>query len=249
MLDGVADAENYYASALFLVQYPSSTNYFTFLALWSNNLLDTPSTLNHFFEMCHAAGPFACAFWAQSPSNIAANLTRIYKDLISDPIPVRTSTSYGVLDYSRVRSIVFSSLYSPWASWQALAEALADLGGSSRDPRRMWKLLEPLTFRCSSCSPSSNDEKEQRERDFESSLEDAGSAISCSDGLDVFPDLAFAKKFFEDFSHESEWADIWANIPLRCAGWPKPRKGFQGPIEGKTNFPILFVGNTAGKWF
>jgi len=109
----------------------------------------------------------------------------------------------------------------------------------------MWKFSEIPTFRCSSCSSTSSNEKERREKDFESILEEAFIAISCSDGLDVFPDLASAKKFFEEFSRESEWADIWAHIPLNCAGWPKIKKSFQGPVEGKTKFPILFVGNTA----
>jgi len=130
-----------------------------------------------------------------------------------------------------------------------VAEALADLGGPSRDPGRMWRFNEIPTFRCSSCSSSSINEKEQREKDFESTLAEGGVAVLCSDGLEVFPDLTSAKKFFEDFSRESEWADIWANIPLACAGWPKVKKGFQGPVEGKTNFPILFIGNTAGECF
>jgi len=109
----------------------------------------------------------------------------------------------------------------------------------------MWKFAEIPTFRCSSCSPSSSDEKEQLEKDFESTPPDAQVAILCSDGLEVSPDLATAKKSFEDFSRESEWADFGGGVALSCTGWPKVKKGFQGPIEGKTNFPILFIGNTA----
>ncbi len=114
----------------------------------------------------------------------------------------------------------------------------------------MWELMEVPTFKCSSCSPSF-DKKEQRERDLESILEEALAGIMCSDGVDILPNLASAKKIFEDFSRESEWADILANIPLSCAGWPEAKKGFQGPqaVEGKTNFPILFVGNMAGKCY
>lgn len=199
--------------------------------------------------MCHTAGPSSCAFWAPSPSLIAANLTQIYEDLIKEPIPIRTSISYGVLDYSRVRITVFNALYSPWDAWPALAMALADLGGPSRDPTRMWTLNEFPPFSCSKCSSSSSEKKDQLERDFEASLPEAGNAIICTDGADIFPNLVSAKQFFEDFSRKSEWAEVWANNPLGCAGWPKIKKGFQGPVEGKTNFPLLFVGNTAGKYF
>jgi hypothetical protein len=41
---------------------------------------------------------------------IAANLTRIYKNLITSPITVRTATSYGTLGYPKVKFTVFQSL-------------------------------------------------------------------------------------------------------------------------------------------
>ncbi|KAF9448840.1 hypothetical protein P691DRAFT_813496 [Macrolepiota fuliginosa MF-IS2] len=226
VLDGVVDAENYYAT------------------LWSNNLLDTPKTLNRFFEMCHTAGPSSCAFWAPSPSLISANLTRIYKDIITNPIPVRTPTSYGVLDYNHVRTGIFRALYAPWATWSRLAQALANLGGPDRDATLMWNLTGLPTFRCTSCSiPCGN--KDRREVEFGATLEDGLTAIACSDGLDIPADLASAKKYFDDLSQKSEWAETWANIGLSCTGWPKVKKGFQGPVEGKTSHPILFIGNTA----
>lgn len=224
ILDGVVDVDNYYAT------------------LWSNNLLDTPKTMSLFFETCHAAGS-SCPFWAPSPKLIAANLTRIYEDLITEPIPLRTSTSYGFLDFSRVRTAVFSMLYSPWATWPILAQALADLGGPERDPELMWRLTEIPTFKCS-CSGSCND-KDAREQELEASVRDAQSAILCSDGLDVPPDLVSARSYFNNLGKESDWADVWAKIRLSCAGWPKVKKGYQGPVGGNTSFPLLFIGNTA----
>lgn len=128
-----------------------------------------------------------------------------------------------------------------------VAQALADLGGPQRDPGLMWRLNEQPTFKCS-CSTSCND-KVRREKEFEATLPDAQSAILCSDGVDIPSDIASARTFFEDFSKESEWADLWSNIRLGCSGWPKAKKGFQGPVEGNTSFPILFIGNTAGTSF
>ncbi len=161
---------------------------------------------------------------------------------------MRTSKSYGVLDYSRVRATVLTSLYSPWGTWQDLATALADLGGPNRDPERMWALTEFPTFRCSGCSSSKTSLGEEDQRELQFDFREALIAIICSDGVDVFPDLASAKNHFVVFSQKSEWADVWGSIPLSCAGWPKTKKGFQGPVEGKTNFPVLFVGNTAGEF-
>lgn len=216
------------------------------LALWSNNLLDTPKTLNRFFETCHAAGP-SCPFWAPSPSLIAANLTRIYEDIITNPIPIRTSTSYGFLDYTRVRAVVFTALYSPWATWPLLAQALGDLGGAKRDPELMYRLTEIPTFKCA-CSGSCDNGKDRREQDFEAVVPDAQTAILCSDGPDIPSDVASAKRYLDDLSKDSDWGSLWANIRLLCTGWPKAKKGFQGPVGGNTSFPLLFIGNTAGMW-
>ncbi|KAJ3567549.1 hypothetical protein NP233_g6295 [Leucocoprinus birnbaumii] len=224
VLDGVVDADNYYAT------------------LWSNNLLDTDQTMNLFYETCHAAGS-ACPFWAPSPALIAANLTRIYKDVIAKPIPVRSSTSYGVLDFTRVRLSVFIALYSPWASWPTLAQALSELGGPKRDPEPMWRRHEIPTFRCA-CSGTCKD-KDALEKELEGSIPDAQAAIKCTDGLDIPSDLASARRYFNDMSEESEWSAIWSSIRLSCSGWPKTRKGYQGPVGGNTSFPLLFIGNTA----
>lgn len=106
----------------------------------------------------------------------------------------------------------------------------------------MWRMTEMPTFRC----PCSCNGKDQHESDFEAALPDAQTAILCSDGLNTPSDLASAKDYFENLSSKSEWADIWANIRLNCARWPKAKKGFQGPVKGKTASPILFIGNTAG---
>lgn len=225
ILDGVVDTDDYYA------------------ARWSNNLPDAPKAMNLFYETCHAAGSSLCPFWAPSPELIAANLTRIYEGLIANPIPVQTNISYGVLDYPTVRGVIFNSLYTPWQHWPDLAQALADLGGPQRNPETLWRVLEAPTFRCA-CSGSCTD-KDSRERDFEANLREALAAIACSDGAEIPSDVASAKSFFGDLSKDSEWADAWANIHLSCTGFPKVKKGFQGPIGGNTSFPLLFIGNTA----
>ncbi|KAJ3565868.1 hypothetical protein NP233_g7366 [Leucocoprinus birnbaumii] len=226
ILDGVVDSDNYYST------------------LWNNSVIDTPKTMDIFFESCHAAGESACPFWAPSPSLIKANLTRIYQELIDNPIPYSNGTSYGFVDYPRVRGQVFLSLYSPYTSWFSLAQALRDLGSPQRDPTRMWEIMATPIFHCS-CSGSTCDDKETREQDLEAPNMEARTGISCSDGVDIPDDVASARIYYEDFSSQSEWANGWAQLHIACAGWPKVKKGFQGPVGANTSSPMLFIGNTA----
>jgi len=120
VIDGVVDVDNHYtgkAPLLLRNLHP----------LWSTNLIDTHKTMDAFFTYCHAAGPSNCPFYAPTPDLIAANLTALYASVRARPVPVRTAKSYGLIDYDRLRVSVFTSLYSPWATWAPLAKALADL--------------------------------------------------------------------------------------------------------------------------
>ncbi|KAF8876145.1 alpha/beta hydrolase fold-domain-containing protein [Infundibulicybe gibba] len=78
VIDGVADAENYYST------------------LWNNNLLDTDKTLQAFFDGCALAGPDLCPFYAPTPDQISQNLTALYAAISARPVPVRTETGYGL---------------------------------------------------------------------------------------------------------------------------------------------------------
>ncbi|KAJ3563106.1 hypothetical protein NP233_g9158 [Leucocoprinus birnbaumii] len=226
ILDGVVDADNYYAT------------------LWNNNLLDTPKAMDLFFETCHAAGESGCPLWATSPNLIKANVTRILEDLIANPIAFRNSTSYGIVDYPRVRGFLLTSLYSPYTYWPRLAQALRDLGSPQRDPKAMWDIIGTPTFRCA-CSGSCDD-KDKREQEFETASQlEALPAIACSDGADLASSVSDARNFFDDFSRKSEWADVWSILHIQCYGWPKVQKGFQGPVGANTSAPLLFIGNTA----
>ncbi|KAJ7923509.1 hypothetical protein B0H13DRAFT_1980022, partial [Mycena leptocephala] len=66
-----------------------SENYFA--TEWSNNLIDTDKVWMAFIDGCVAAGPEGCG--------------QIYASLRARPIPVRTNTSFGVVDYSMLRPL------------------------------------------------------------------------------------------------------------------------------------------------
>ncbi|KAG6864169.1 hypothetical protein C0991_011888 [Blastosporella zonata] len=192
--------------------------------------------MDYFFTSCHAAGPDICPFYAPTPDLIAANLTNLYASVKARPVPVRTATSYGLVDYNRLRTSVFTSLYKPWAAYPALAHALAAL--SQGDGAPLFEMYDPPKFQCE-CGPESGDSEFGR---------DASTTILCNDGDNISGAFEDLEVYFEDFMKKSDWAEIWASIRTSCVGWPhKPKNRFRGPFEANTSFPILVVGNTAGE--
>lgn len=173
-------------------------------ALWSNNLLDADKVMDSFYTGCADAGPFVCPFWASSPDDIERNLTALYDSLRSRPLPVKTKMSYGIFDYGLLRSIVFSSLYNPYASFPSLAQGLAELAAGN--PQQLSEYILPPPFECS-CDSS--------ERAF-APVRDSQTAVICNDGDDVPDDLKSTEEYFEMLTKASSWSEIWARIRMGC---------------------------------
>jgi len=106
-----------------------------------------------FFDGCHSAGPEACPFYASSPSEIADNLEAIYASLRSQPAPVFTGETSGILTYDGLRNAVFDAISTPYPlSFQTLATGLADLSnGNGTIIFEMMQVLPP-TFSSASFS-------------------------------------------------------------------------------------------------
>lgn len=203
VIDGVADAENYYASQPPSLLPPYSLIQ-TRLALWSNNLLDTDKTMQSFFDGCAAAGPDDCPFYAQTPEDISRNLTALYNNIRDKPVPVRTKRSYGLVDYSRLRSTVFASLYAPFATFPTLARGLADLAAG--DGQVLFQITETPLFKCS-CDEG------LPEVDV---VGDAQAAILCNDGIDIPESLEEFEKYFTKLTNSSSWGELWAVNRAEC---------------------------------
>ncbi|KAK0460830.1 TAP-like protein-domain-containing protein [Armillaria novae-zelandiae] len=223
VLDGVVDAENYYAT------------------LWSNNLLDSNKTLQTFFDGCFQAGPDGCPFYASSPDTIKQNLDNLYNNIRVRPLPVRLSTGYGVVDYARLRYAVFSSLYIPQSIYLTLAQGLSDLAQGNGEV--IFNMTNHPQFECSCDDPSAL---------LTSSVRDSMISIICNDGLPVPRDVESAEEYYANLSAQFEWASIWTGVRIGCSGWPDyPKTNFRGedksagPFTANTSYPILFVGNTA----
>ncbi|KAJ7923466.1 TAP-like protein-domain-containing protein, partial [Mycena leptocephala] len=207
---GVVDSENYFATE------------------WSKNLIDTDKVWMVFIDGCVAAGPEGCAFYAPTSAEISDKVDKIYASLRARPIPVRTNTSFGVVDYSMLRREISQTLYSPYALFPTLAQALADL--SAGNGTVVFKMSEQPAFECA-CDPS--------DYRFES-VQEAGAAVRCNDGKRISPEYEDVLAHYHKLSKLSAWADIWERARMPCF----PKNHFQGPFIANTSFSLL-VGNTA----
>lgn len=160
--------------------------------------------MDYFFTSCHAAGPDICHFYASTPDLIAANLTRLYETVKARPLPVRTATSYGLVDYTRLRTTIFSSLYKPWAAYPTLATALAALAQGDGAP--LFSMYDLPKFQCD-CSADGENSRFGK---------DAQTTIMCNDGDPISSKFEDLEEYFQDVMKKSEWFELWADIRTRC---------------------------------
>ncbi|KAG2014267.1 hypothetical protein CC2G_011100 [Coprinopsis cinerea AmutBmut pab1-1] len=227
VLDGVVNMDDYYNLT------------------FSDDLQDAPTILTHFFDACASAGPTTCAFHEPSPSRIKSKYLSLANQIRNSPIPVYYTSRfdgrpvYGLLDYSKFQTVVFYSLYSPYAWFPRLAEALAALH-DDRNPQPFFELGGARAFECP-CEPDHEDELDR------GVVVEGAAVIACSDGARIPPGLEEMKQAFAEFSAKSEWAGVWAWGRMSCLGWPKktPGPALEGPYVANTSHPILFIGNTA----
>ncbi|KZV71960.1 alpha/beta-hydrolase [Peniophora sp. CONT] len=218
VLDGVVDAEAYYAG-----------NY-------TANMLDTDAALDTFFQTCYEAGPDRCAFYDSSPSRISDNFDAFHEQLKTSPLAVfNDDKSYGILDYTTARQFAREMLYSPFSSFPAYAEALAlaQKGNGSA--------LYALTgisnsFTCD-CVNTTNPENGV----------DALLAIGCNDAVIPDMTNAEWEQYYETAANVSKLSEVWVGLAMRCSAWPVPNEEKLSPKSigaSNTSFPILFISNT-----
>nr|GAT55848.1 predicted protein [Mycena chlorophos] len=200
-------------------------------------MLDADQVLDAFFTSCFKAGPSLCAFHnnASSPSDIAAAYENLLSSIQQNPIPAVVTLSegnagYGVVDYSVVKNVVFSSLYQPYTSFPALAQALADLAAGNSSTIYAASGAQEFT-----CGPGA--------APLGSALE-ATISITCNDATpnDTLADL---QRYYTDAAVITEFADVFATGRVACAGWKVHRPGqYTGPTgPTNTSAPLLVIGN------
>ena len=161
--------------------------------------------MDSFYTGCADAGPDRCAFWAPSPDDIHQNLTNLYNSISVQPVPGKAGNIYGYVDYRMLHSMVFQSLYFPFATYRHLAQGLADLAAGNGSI--VLKAMTPPTFECSGDSS----------KGLEQNIIEAQIAILCNDGINIPADLHSAQKHFEMMSNISEFGNAWATIRVQCA--------------------------------
>lgn len=175
---------------------------------WKTNLQDTDKTFDSFFTGCAEAGRERCALYSPQPDDIHRNLTRILEKIQRQPIPVKTESSYGLIDVQAIRTLIFVALYTPRALFSPLADALAKLAAG--DPLPIFQLLTAFSkprFECSCDNP---------DNEF-TPVEEGTVSILCNDGAKVSEKLSDAEDYFMDLSKRSEFADMWAGIRMSCS--------------------------------
>lgn len=215
-------------------------------------MVDSDKTLQAFFDGCFEAGPQNCPFYADSPKAISNRLDALYENIRTNPIPVRLESSYGVLDYPRLRAAIFRSLYTPHTAYPILAQALADseLGNGTL----LFNMIEQSSeaFECS-CDPSVT---------ALAPVVDSGMAIMCNDGAPIPRSLKAAQRHYDRMTEAFDWGSMWAGLRISCScvvlvahskflvlivfrGWPElPKDNFQGEPEVSTASLTSFAGRS-----
>ncbi|KAH9483232.1 hypothetical protein JR316_0005336 [Psilocybe cubensis] len=220
VLDGVADAEDHYG-----------------VERRGTSLIDTDKVFDAFLTGCAGAGPENCQFWAPTADDIRQNLTVIMKHIRSHPMPIKADSAYGILDYKKLRRTIFSTLFSPYTYFSALAKALSELAAGNGTA--IYTLVPSRKTPECHCDSQSRTPKNDI-------IADAPTTIICNDGEEIQEDIDALEAHLQLTMKASQWGDFWASIRFGCLGWPKfPTTQFRGPFEGKTSHPILMIGNTA----
>lgn len=207
IIDGVVDTEDYFDSTCSHRAFASGPH--PTVAMWANNLIDAGKALQTFFDGCFAAGPNGCAFYAPTPEAIAQNLTDLYESVRARPVPVRTASHYGLVDFELLHGTMLSILYAPLVYFDFIQDALAALARGDGGP-----LLDaiaaagPRPFECS-CDSG----KEQ----FESLEQAALLAILCNDGRAVPFELNEAERHYKSVSKTSSFGSLFASIRIACS--------------------------------
>lgn len=112
VLDGVLNAEQYYDNT------------------WRDSVDQMDEAIKKFSSFCSSAGPKKCSFWGPTPADITARLDRIIHQIQNHPVPVSGVQSRdlpALVTYSDLKTLFINSVYTPLASFPAMADILHQL--------------------------------------------------------------------------------------------------------------------------
>ncbi|RAL11005.1 alpha/beta hydrolase [Aspergillus homomorphus CBS 101889] len=219
VIDGVCDADDYYAGA------------------WLTNLQDADAAWRSFFELCSAVGPIVCPF-ARKGEDVTEAMGRYAKllaTLKSDPVSAPASGERGpdVTTYSDVKTLVLNAVYTPMESFEQVARLLTDLEQRNGSAFADYKYQAQGGGPKPCVVPGEN-------------RDDAQTSILCSDMTDIGKTSKDGlRSYWHTLQNQSETlGDSWTEIRFSCIQWKaRPKWRFEGPIAGSTSYPVSFVGN------
>ncbi|WYZ35252.1 hypothetical protein EsH8_I_001528 [Colletotrichum jinshuiense] len=217
----------------------------------TNYLRDTDKVLFAFYEFCHQAGPEKCAFYSSTPEAIEKRLRQLLSTLKKHPVIVSADDENGpeapmLVTYSKVMRLLSSALYQPQYQFENFAKILAAL--EKQDGRPYYEHYSPSKpSPAPICLPQPVSPLEPPPGIIEGTA-DAFPVIMCADHPAVH------NLTLEEVQHEAD--DILKLSPatgvlsvpyqMTCnQRITRPRWRFDGPFEGKTSHPILFIANKA----
>jgi hypothetical protein len=109
------------------------------------------------------------------------------------------------VDYSIFSLQLLGALYSPFATFKPLAQALADLAAGNGTG--LFSLsAEPVMYQCD-CDEDAH---------AWASLTDGLPTVACNDGVEVSSSLQELQEFWNDLATVSPFADFMGTIRARC---------------------------------
>lgn len=235
ILDGVVDAEDYYAGT------------------WLSNLVDTDSIVGKFFSQCYDAGPERCALYSPDGiEGIRKTYHSVLEDLFLHPIPVAGDDQYGPDLITRTDAMMYIKdfLYRPMnyavplarimhSLFQRNGSELSTLKQKSRHVYCRSPLCEgkPYSQPCYDTGSSA----------FRSEL---SAAVLCTDASATLLNWTAEDHFNKWHALRAQslaFGDYWTEITMFCASWNvRPAWNFTNPdiSAKKTAHPILWASNT-----
>ncbi|ORY60668.1 uncharacterized protein BCR38DRAFT_349747 [Pseudomassariella vexata] len=211
-----------------------------------NFLRDTDKVMEAFYRFCHAAGPLSCAFYAETPAAIEKRLQDLLQSIREHPIIVSVFDGGPdmpqLITWSHVKRLISAALYRPIFMFKKFAEVLKSL--EDRDGVPFYALMHSESSTPPICSIEAIPPNVPA---VEEDTGDAFPAIMCADlplmnqTVEEFGEFA---RYLEEIS--SAAGAVNTLFRLACIGRTvRPNWKFDGPFEGNTSHPILYVANIA----
>ncbi|KAI1642561.1 alpha/beta-hydrolase [Daldinia loculata] len=211
-----------------------------------NFLHDTDKVMEAFYNFCYEAGPSSCDFYASTPTAIERRLASLLKRIREHPIIVPASESGPdmpqLITWSHLKRLISASLYRPIFMFKKFAKVLRALEDGDGEP--FYQLVKSEDSAPPICSIEAIPPNVPR---LEEGNDDAFPAILCADSPPISDTVSEFVEFVEKLMLISSAAgDVNALFRLACLGRTiRPHWRFEGPFEGNTSHPILYVANMA----